>query len=98
LLFRVKSANAPVAVGQPLKVIAQTVRTVKGAALPQAALVKVSAGETAVWVRDGAERFVLRKVSVAPLDARTRAAAISGNRANGERVVTEGAGLLAQVR
>ena len=96
LLFRVKSANAPVAVGQPLKVIAQTVRTVKGAALPQAALVKVSAGETAVWVRDGAERFVLRKVSVAPLDA-TRAAAISGI-GKGERVVTEGAGLLAQVR
>lgn len=96
LLFRVKSANAPVAVGQPLKVIAQTARTVKGAALPQAALVKVSAGETAVWVRDGAERFVLRKVSVAPLDA-TRAAAISGI-GKGERVVTEGAGLLAQVR
>jgi len=96
LLFRVKSANAPVAVGQPLKVIAQTARTVKGAALPQAALVKVSAGETAVWVRDGAERFVLRKVGVAPLDA-TRAAAISGIN-NGERVVTEGAGLLAQVR
>lgn len=96
LLFRVKSANAPVAVGQPLKVIAQTARTVKGAALPQAALVKVSAGETAVWVRDGAERFVLRKVGVAPLDA-TRAAAISGI-GKGERVVTEGAGLLAQVR
>jgi len=96
LLFRVKSANAPVAVGQPLKVIAQTSRTVKGAALPQAALVKVSAGETAVWVRDGAERFILRKVSVAPLDA-ARAAAISGIK-NGERIVTEGAGLLAQVR
>lgn len=96
LLFRVKSANAPVAVGQPLKVIAQTSRTVKGAALPQEALVKVSAGETAVWVRDGAERFVLRKVSVAPLDA-AHAAAISGIN-NGERIVTEGAGLLAQVR
>lgn len=96
LLFRVKSADVPVAVGQPLKVIAQTSRTVKGAALPQAALVKVSAGETAVWVRDGAERFVLRKVSVAPLDA-ARAAAVSGIN-NGERIVTEGAGLLAQVR
>ncbi|MBL8501956.1 MAG: efflux RND transporter periplasmic adaptor subunit, partial [Rhodocyclaceae bacterium] len=70
--------------------------TVKGAALPQVALIKVSAGETAVWVRDGAERFVLRKVSVAPRDA-ARAAAISGI-GNGERIVTEGAGLLAQVR
>jgi len=96
LLFRVKSADVPVAVGQPLKVIAQTSRTVKGAALPQAALVKVSAGETAVWVRDGAERFVLRKVSVAPLDA-SRIAVVKGI-ANGERVVTESAGLLTQVR
>lgn len=96
LLFRVKSANAPMAVGQPLKVIAQTARTVRGAALPRAALVKVSAGETAVWVRDGAERFVLRKVSVAPLDA-ARITVVRGLE-NGERVVTEGASLLVQVR
>jgi hypothetical protein len=96
LLFRVKSADAPVAVGQPLKVIAQTARTVKGAAVPLAAIVKVSAGETAVWVRDGAERFVLRKVKAAPLDA-SRLAVVAGLE-NGARVVTEGAGLLAQVR
>jgi len=96
LLFRVKSANAPVAVGQPLKVIARTSRTFRGAALPQAVLVKVSAGETAVWVRDGAERFVLRLVGVAPLDA-AHVAIVKGLE-NGERVVTEGAGLLAQVR
>lgn len=96
LLFRVKSANAPVAVGQPLKVIAQTTRTVKGAAVPLAALVKVSPGETAIWVRDGAERFVLRKVGVAPLDAGR--AAVTLGLADGERVVTAGASLLAQVR
>ncbi len=96
LLFRVKSASAPVAVGQPLKVIAQTTRTVKGAALPQAAIVKGGAGETAIWVRDGAERFVQRKVKLAPLDA-NRVAVVAGLE-NGERVVTEGAGLLAQVR
>lgn len=96
LLFRVKSANAPVAVGQPLKVIAQTVRSVRGAAVPLAAIVKVSPGETAVWVRDGAERFVLRKVGVAPLDA-GRVAAVKGLE-DGERVVSEGAGLLTQVR
>jgi hypothetical protein len=96
LLFRVKSANAPVAVGQPLKVIARTARTVRGAALPLGAVVKVSAGGTAVWVRDGAERFVLRKVSVVPLDA-ARVAVVRGLE-NGERVVTEGAALLLQVR
>ncbi len=96
LLFRVKSTNAPVAVGQPLKVIARTTRTVKGAAVPLGAVVKVSAGGTAVWVRDGAERFVLRRVVVAPLDA-ARIAVVKGIE-SGERIVTEGAGLLAQVR
>lgn len=87
---------APVAVGQPLKVIAQTTRTVRAAAVPHAALVKVGAGESALWVRDGAERFVLRKVEAAPLDA-ARVAIIKGLE-DGERVVSEGASLLAQVR
>ncbi len=96
LLFRVKSANAPLAVGQPIEVIARTTQTMRGAAVPQAALAKVSPGGTAVWVRDGAERFVLRRVEVAPLDA-GRVAVVKGIE-NGERVVTEGAGLLAQVR
>ncbi|MBI4988667.1 MAG: HlyD family efflux transporter periplasmic adaptor subunit [Rhodocyclales bacterium] len=96
LLFRVKSADVPVAVGQPLKVIAQTSRTVKGAAVPQAALVKVSAGETAIWLHAGAERFFLRKVGVQSLDATN--VAVTSSLASGERVVTDGAGLLSQVR
>jgi len=96
LLFRVVAQDAPVAVGQPLKVIAKTARKTKGAAVPVAALVKVSAGETAIWVRDGAERFVLRKVGIQSLDAATMA--VTSGLANGERVVTEGASLLAQVR
>lgn len=96
LLFRVVAQDAPVAVGQPLKVIAKTSRKTRGAAVPMAALVKVSAGETAIWVRDGAERFVLRKVSVQSLDAMT--AAVTSGLASGERVVTDGASLLSQVR
>lgn len=96
LLFRVVAQDAPVAVGQPLKVIAKTSRKTRGAAVPMAALVKVSAGETAIWVRDGAERFVLRKVSVQSLDA--TAAAVTSGLASGERVVTDGASLLSQVR
>jgi biotin carboxyl carrier protein len=100
LLFRIKSRGAgwmaPVAVGQPLKVIAQTSRTHTGALLPRAALVKTGAGETAVWVRDGVERFALRRVSVESHDAMT-VAAITGIR-EGERVVTDAASLLSQVR
>lgn len=96
LLFRIQSKNAPVAVGQPLRVIASTTRTHTGALLPRAALVKTGAGETAVWVRDGAERFALRRVSVESHDA-MRVAAITGIR-EGERVVTDAASLLSQVR
>jgi hypothetical protein len=96
LLFRVRKSNPLVAVGQPLKVIARTARTHTGALLPRSALVKTGAGETAVWVRDGAERFTLRRVSVESHDAAT-VAAITGLK-DGERVVTEGASLLSQVR
>lgn len=96
LLFRVESASAPVAVGQPLKVIARTSRTVKGAAVPQAALVKNGAGETVVWVHAEAERFLPRKVGFRSLDATS--AALTSGIVGGERVVTEGATLLAQVR
>lgn len=96
LLFRVKSANAAMAVGQPLKVVARTSRTSKGAPVPQAALVKTGAGETAVWIHADAERFVLRKVGQHPADAAT--ITLTSGVAQGERVVTEGAGLLSQVR
>ncbi|NUP87602.1 MAG: HlyD family efflux transporter periplasmic adaptor subunit [Burkholderiaceae bacterium] len=96
LLFRVKTSTVPLAVGQPLKILAQTSRTLKGVAVPLSAQVKAGAGETAVWVRDGAERFIQRRVKVAPLDA-ARVAVVDGL-ADGERVVTAGAGLLAQVR
>lgn len=96
LLFRVKTSTVPLAVGQPLKILAQTSRTLKGVAVPLSAQVKAGAGETAVWVRDGAERFIQRRVKVTPLDA-ARVAVVDGL-ADGERVVTAGAGLLAQVR
>jgi hypothetical protein len=96
LLFRVKARNAPVAVGQSVKVIVRTLGTAKGVAVPQAALARNSAGDTVVWVHVGPERFAPRKVSAQALDAGT--ALLTAGIAGGERVVTQGAGLLAQVR
>jgi hypothetical protein len=96
LLFRVTSASAPVAVGQPLRVIVKTTRTAKGAAVPQAALVRNGAGDWVLWVHAEAEHFVPRQVRFASLDATT--ALVTSGIAGGERVVTDGAGLLAQVR
>lgn len=96
LLFRVQSQNAPVAVGQAVKVIAQTTRTVPGAAVPHAALGRSSAGDTVVWVHIAPERFVQRTVNAQALSA--QAVALTTGVKSGERVVSEGANLLAQVR
>jgi hypothetical protein len=96
LLFRVKPPSPPLAVGQPLKVVAQTKRTIKGVAAPLAALTRNSAGETVLWVHVGAETFVPRKVRFQPLDGAN--AAVTEGVAAGERMVAQGASSLAQVR
>lgn len=96
LLFRVTTSSVPVAVGQPLKVIARTRRTAKGVALPQAALVRRGGSDWVVWLHTEAERFVPRPVRFSPLDSAT--ALVTAGLAGGERVVTNGAGLLTQVR
>lgn len=96
LLFRIVTTNSMVAVGQPVKVIVRMARQIKGAAVPRSALSKLGSGETAVWVHTEAERFVARKVRDQSLDANN--VAIADGLHDGDRVVTEGAGLLSQVR
>lgn len=96
LLFRVKTTKNPVAIGQPVRVIAQTAQKIQGAAVALAALVKGGVNQASVWVHTAPERFVLRPVKLQALDA-TRVVVTSGL-ASGDRVVVEGAGLLAQVK
>lgn len=96
LLFRIKPPAPPLAIGQPLKVVAQTKRTIKGVAVPLAALTRNSSGDTVLWVHGGAETFVPRKVRYQLLDGAT--AAVTEGLAAGERMVTQGASALAQVR
>lgn len=96
LLFRVLPTGVPVAVGQPVEVVAKTTRTSRGVALPRAALVRGAAGSGAVWVHAEAERFVQRAVRAEPLDADT--VVVTSGLEDGERIVVEGASLLGQVR
>ena len=96
LLFRIKPPLPPLAVGQPLKVVAQTKRTIKGVAVPLAALTRTSAGDAVVWVHAGAETFVPRKVRYQSLDGAS--VAVTEGVAAGERMVTQGASALTQVR
>lgn len=96
LLFRIGVSDAPVAVGQPLAVIVQTRTLRTGVTLPAAALVRNGAGAAAVWVHAGAEHFILRAVDAHPLDAAT--VVVTAGLDDGERVVTDGATLLSQMR
>lgn len=96
LLFRVKNAQTPVAIGQPVKVIAQTTQKIKGAPVALTALVKGSANQASVWVHTAPERFVLRTVNSQALDAGQ--VVVTSGLASGDRVVVVGAGLLAQVK
>ncbi len=96
LQFRITPPLPALAVGQPVTVIVASKSQVKGYAVPQSAVMQNAANETVVWVHESAERFKPRKVQVQVLDA-TRSVVTSGLAA-GERVVTQGATLLAQVR
>ncbi|MBI5910060.1 MAG: HlyD family efflux transporter periplasmic adaptor subunit [Betaproteobacteria bacterium] len=96
LVFRIKPPLPPLAVGQPLKVVVQTRRTIKGIAVPLAALTRSGGGDTVAWVHAGAETFVAKKVRFQALDG-ANVALIEGIAA-GDRVVTAGAAALAQVR
>ena len=89
-------ALAPLALGQPVRVVAQTRTKVAGMAVPVAALQRNAANQSIVWVKTAPERFEPRVVRHVPLDG-VRVAVTSGLRA-GERVVTEAASLVNQVR
>jgi hypothetical protein len=96
LLFRIQPPVPPLALGQAVRVVAETRRKAAGVALPVAAVVRNAANEPVVWVHESAERFAPRVVRVQSLDA-ARVNVVSGVAA-GERVVAEGAAVLAQIR
>ena len=96
LLFRVHQPDASLVVGLPVRVLVRTQKGIQGTAVPLQSLTKLGSGETAVWVHTAPERFVARKIRVQPLDA-ANVAVIEGLQ-DGDRVVTEGASLLSQVR
>lgn len=86
----------PLAVHQPVKVIVQTREQVQGFAVPTSALAKNPSNQDSVWVHTGAEVFSPRTVRWVALDG-ARAAVLDGLQA-GDRVVTQGAALIGQVR
>lgn len=97
LTFRAaSSALETLAVGQPVKVVVQTRSTVKGVAVPSAAIVRNPSNQAIVWVKTAPERFSPRTVIAEPLDGSL--VSVTSGLTAGERVVVSGATLVNQVR
>jgi multidrug efflux pump subunit AcrA (membrane-fusion protein) len=97
LSFRAEGAVlSKLAVGQPVRVFVQTRQKVKGIAVPVASLMKNPANQTIVWVKTDAERFAPRTVTTEPLDGVS--VAVTSGLEPGDRVATQGATLINQVR
>lgn len=100
LNFRVRSAvpgqPMQLALGQPLGLVVALKERADGIVLPAEALVRNPANETVVWIKTGAERFMPQPVQARPLDAKT--VLVSAGLAPDNRVVVQGAALIAQIR
>jgi membrane fusion protein, heavy metal efflux system len=97
LMFRAEGpALLALAVGQPVRVFVQGKQKVSGVLVPVASLMKNPANQTVVWVKTAPERFEPRVVTVQPLDG-VHVAVTAGLKA-GDRVATQGATLINQVR
>lgn len=97
LQFRTNGTTAlPLVVGQSVKVIVQTKSQTQGFIVPNASVVKNPSNQDIVWVHTGEEQFAARTVRWQALDG-ARVTVIDGLKAD-ERVVTQGAALLNQVR
>ena len=84
------------ALGQPVRVFVQSTDRVGGVQVPVASLLRNPANQTIVWVKELPERFVPRVVTFVPLDG-VSVAVTSGLQA-GDRVATQGATLINQIR
>lgn len=100
LTFRAKGDKAgtilPLAIGQPVVVVAALNERTKGFVLPAQAIVRNAANEPVVWIKSGAERYIPQPVRYRTLDATT--VLVTDGLGADNRVVVQGAPLIAQIR
>jgi membrane fusion protein, heavy metal efflux system len=97
LLFKPTGPFASrLAINQPVRVLAQSGVRTQGFAVSTASLAKTPSNQDMVWIHTGAEQFAPRVVTWALLDG-SRIVVTTGLKA-GDRVVTQGAALVNQVR
>ncbi|MGY2492346.1 efflux RND transporter periplasmic adaptor subunit [Cupriavidus sp. CP313] len=96
LMFRLTGNAVPLAVGQPVTVVATLTDTVKGIALPSEAVVRNASNLPVVWIKSGTQRFIAQPVEARVLDAGTVVVVKGLSPEN--RVVVSGAALINQIR
>ena len=96
LQFRIVAPPAGLSVGEPVTVIASIAAQATGVTLPRASVVRMPNGGSAVWDHVSAERFVPRPVRMQALDGAN--VLVMAGLKPGQRIVTQGADLLNQVR
>ncbi len=96
LLFSVASDTGELRPGQFLTVFAEAGAPRIGIAIPRSAVVRGANGQSIVYAHLSAERFMPRDVKTEPLDA-SHVLVVAGL-SPGQRVVTDGAELIDQIR
>ncbi|CAO3449602.1 efflux RND transporter periplasmic adaptor subunit [Azospirillum largimobile] len=96
LLFRITSPPQGLSVGQPVRIVARIEGTMSGIVLPRQSVVRGPNGQPLVWEHESPQRFVARPVRMQPVDGNT--ILVSAGIKSEARIVTDGAGLLNQVR
>lgn len=98
LIFENHDAGAGMSLplGMPVKVQVKLKSTVQGMPLPATALTRNAANQVIVWVKTAPERFEARAIRSEPLDGIR--VLLTGGIKPGERVVVQGASLIAQIR
>jgi hypothetical protein len=98
LTFRASAAAGvmPLAVGQTVTLVANLKERRTGIVLPAEAIVRSPSNESVVWIKTGAERYMPQPVQFQPLDS-ARVLVTQGLAAD-NRVVVQGAALIAQIR
>jgi biotin carboxyl carrier protein len=86
----------PLAIGQPVTVVVRSKERIKGVVLPAQAVVRNPSNEPIVWIKSGAERFIPQPVQFKPLDSST--VVVTQGLSADNRVVVQGAALIAQIR
>jgi hypothetical protein len=99
LTFRASATRGqalPLAIGQTVTVIVQRRERLAGFVLPAQAVTRNAANEPVVWIKAGAERYLPQPVRHVPLDARH--VLVTQGLGDDNRVLVEGASLVAQIR